>query len=135
VGRRPYGGAVSDTFFAIDYSPGLLPMFRLVGMGPARSGVWVGQDSVRVRMGWGFRAEFPRASVRAIRPDTGAVTGWGVHGWRGRWLVNGSSSGLVRLEIEPGVQAWVTGVPVRLRTLRLSLAAPGALTSLLAYAR
>lgn len=126
---------MSDTFFAIDFSPGMLPMFRVLGMGPARSGVWVGKDSVRVRMGWGFRAEFPRRSVREVRPDVGAVAGWGVHGSRGRWLVNGSSSGLVRLEIEPGVRAWVTGVPVRLRTLRLSLAAPDALTSLLSNAR
>jgi hypothetical protein len=71
----PYGGAVSDTFFALDYSPALLPLFRFLGMGPARSGVWVGRDSVRVKMGWGFRAEFPRSAVRAIGPDTGAVTG------------------------------------------------------------
>jgi len=55
----------------------------------------------------------------------------GVDGWRGRWLVKGSSSGLVRLEIEPEVQAWVAGIPVRLRTLRLSLVAPDELTSML----
>jgi hypothetical protein len=122
---------VPDTFFAIDYSPAMLLLFRVAGLGPARSGVWVGPESVRVRMGWGFRAEIPRRAVREIRPDTGAVTGWGVHGWRGQWLVNGSSSGLVRLEIEPTVQAWVTGVPVRLRSLRLSLESPDALTSLL----
>jgi hypothetical protein len=122
---------VPDTFFAIDYSPAMLLLFRVCGLGPGRSGVWVGRDSVRVRMGWGFRAEIPRRAVRVIRPDTAAVTGWGVHGWRGQWLVNGSSSGLVRLEIEPTVQAWVTGVPVRLRSLRLSLESPDALTSLL----
>jgi hypothetical protein len=126
---------VPDTFFAIDYSPPLLWMFRLLGMGPGRSGVWVGRDAVRITMGWGFRATIPRRAVREIRPDTAAVRGWGVHGWRGQWLVNGSSSGLVRLEVEPAVRAWVTGVPVRLRTLRLSLASPDGLTSLLDSAR
>jgi hypothetical protein len=106
-------------------------MFRLLGMGPAVSGVWVGQDTIRVTMGWAFRAEIPREAVRETRADSDAVYGWGVHGWRGQWLVNGSSSGLVRLEIEPEVQAWVMGVPVRLRTLRLSLDAPDQLMSLL----
>jgi hypothetical protein len=83
----------------------------------------VGRDSLRVTTGWGFRAEIPARAVREIGPDGAAVGGWGVDSWRGRWLVNGSSSGLVRLEIEPEVQAWITGIPVRLRTLRLSLVA------------
>lgn len=82
-------------------------------------------------MGWGFRAEIPRPAVRDIGPDDAAVLGWGVHGWRGRWLVNGSSSGLVSLEIEPAVRAWVMGMPVRLRTLRLSLVAPDEFMSML----
>jgi hypothetical protein len=82
-------------------------------------------------MGWGFRVEIPRRAVREISPDGAAVWGWGVHGWRGKWLVNGSSSGLARLEIEPEVRAWVMGMPVRLRTLRLSLVAPDELTSML----
>lgn len=122
---------MSDSFFAIDYSPALLPLLRPLGMGPAHSGVWVGRDTVRVTMGWGFRATFPRQAVREIGPDTAAVGGWGVHGWRGQWLVNGSSSGRVRLDLEPGVQARVMGVPVRLTTLRLSLAAPDELMALL----
>jgi hypothetical protein len=112
---------MSEAFVGIRYTPALVPMFRLIGLSPARSGVWVGRDSLRVM---GFRAEIPRWAVREIGPDGAAVGGWGVHGWRGRWLVNGSSSGLVRLEIEPEVQAWVMGIPVRLRTLRLSLVAP-----------
>ena len=82
-------------------------------------------------MGWASCAEIPRLAVRKVSPDVTAVGGWGVHGWRGRWLVNGSSSGLVRLEIDPEMQARVMGIPVRLRTLRLSLVAPGELTNLL----
>jgi len=122
---------MSETFVAIRYTPALVPVFRLLGLGPARSGVWVGRDSLRVTMGWGFRAEIPRRAVREIGPDGAAVSGWGVHGWRGRWLINGSSSGLVRLEMDPEVHAWAMGIPVRLRTLRLSLVNPNELTSML----
>jgi hypothetical protein len=60
-------------------------------------------------------------------PDNEAVTAWGVHGWRGSWLVNGSSSGLVRFEIEPAVRALIMGIPVRLTTLRLSVTSPSEL--------
>ena len=126
---------MSDTYFAISYSPALRTILRLFGLGPTRSGVWVGQESVRVTMGWGFRATIPREAVSETNRDTGVVTGWGVHGWRGQWLVNGSSSGLVRLAIVPGTQAWVMGVPVRLQTLRLSLTAPDEFISLLSNAR
>jgi hypothetical protein len=126
---------VSDTYFAISYSPALLPLFRLMGLGPARSGVWVGQDVVRVRMGWGFRAEIPLRAVRVVAADAGAVTGWGVHGWKGQWLVNGSSSGLVRLELEPGARATMMGLPVDLTTLRVSVLSPDGLTAMVAEHR
>ena len=75
-------------------------------------------------MGWAFRVTIPRSAVRKILADSEAVAAWGVHGWHGRWLVNGSSSGLVRFEIEPAARAWILGIPVRLKTLRLSVTAP-----------
>ena len=50
-------------------------------------------------------AEIPRDHIASFSPGRGMVLGWGVHGWRGRWLVNGSSKGLVRLEIDPAVRA------------------------------
>jgi hypothetical protein len=50
-----------------------------------------------------------------------------VHGWNGRWLVNGSSHGIVRVDFDPGQRAWVCGVPVHLRTLWLGLEDPDAL--------
>jgi len=96
---------MSDDVFAIRYSPALLPVFLLVGLGPKQSCVRVGQHSISVTMGWGFRATIPRQNVRAIMPDGARVGGWGVHGWRGTWLVNGSSAGLVQLALEPGVRA------------------------------
>ncbi len=75
-------------------------------------------------MGWAFRADVPLTSVVAVRLYTGLVTGIGVHGWRRRWLVNGAASGLVDVDIDPPARAYVLGVPVRLRTLRVSVVSP-----------
>ena len=47
------------------------------------------------------------------RPSDGRVWGWGAHGWRGTWLVNGSSSGLVRDRARPcrprPARPWIAG--------------------------
>ncbi|MGH3794010.1 MAG: hypothetical protein ACRDSP_03895 [Pseudonocardiaceae bacterium] len=110
--------------FTISYSKVLLPLFVVLGMSPRSSGVEVGPDTVRVWMGWAFSVDIPRSAIRSVDPDTDLVLGWGVHGFGGTWLVNGSSEGLVRLRIDPPVRARVLGIPVRLHTLRLSLAAP-----------
>ncbi|MCC6756004.1 MAG: hypothetical protein IT199_06495 [Solirubrobacterales bacterium] len=101
-------------------------------MGPGRSWVAVDGDRVEVRMGWAFRAAFPSASVRAAARDRLPFLGWGVHGWRGRWLVNGSSRGLVRLDLDPAGRARVLGVPVRLQQLWVSLEEPARLLDALA---
>jgi hypothetical protein len=81
-------------------------------------------DVLHARMGWAFRAQVPRPHVTAARRWTGRVWAWGVHGWRGRWLVNGSSHGIVVLSIDPPVRARVCGVPIRLRELAVSLEDP-----------
>ncbi len=53
----------------------------------------------------------------------------GAHGWRGRWLVNGAGDGLVVIDISPPARARVTGVPVRLRELTVSVEDPDALAA------
>jgi len=125
------GAKTGDAVFALRYG-----IFRLLlsvlGLGPGLSGVTVGAERVRVRMGWGFRADIPRSSVGQATSDGGLVGGIGIHGWRGRWLVNGAASGLVRLQIEPPERAWVMGVPVRLRQLRVSVEDPDGLLGALA---
>jgi hypothetical protein len=83
-----------------------------------------GRDHLRVRMGFSFRAEIPLASITGVRPFSGLVGGIGVHGWRGRWLVNGAASGIVTIDIEPPARAKVLGVPVPLRTLQVSVESP-----------
>lgn len=112
------------THFALDYSGPWAPLVRAVGLLSRWSGVDVEPDVVRVRMGWAFRATIARTSIRAARRDTDRVLAWGVHGARGRWLVNASSRGVVRLDLEPPARAQVIGFPVRLRTLRVGVADP-----------
>ncbi len=113
----------SSQKFALRY--GLFrPLLSLLGAGPAHSGVEVDDEWARVRMGFSFRADIPRASITGVRPFSGLVTGIGVHGWRGRWLVNGAARGLVTIDIDPPARAKVLGVPVRLRTLWVSVKAP-----------
>ena len=86
-------------------------------------------------MSWGFRADVPRRSIRSVRPERNAYLSLGVHGWRGRWLVNGAAGPIVALEIEPPVRARVIGVPVRLRELFVSVEDPDAVIAELSPGR
>jgi len=95
--------------------------------GPRRCRVQVGAEHLYVTMGagaWAFAALIPRASILRVAPDTRRVGGWGAHGWRGRWLVNGSSRGMVCVDIDPPARASCFGFPIKLRQLRLSLEDP-----------
>ena len=109
----------------MSYTPALLPLLRPIGMGPRQTKITVNAAELHVQMGWGFRATVSRTAIRSVQHDNAPVTGWGVHGWRGRWLVNGSSQGLVRVDIDPPATARMLGITVELRTLRLSLTDPG----------
>lgn len=117
--------------FQISVDARFKPLFVPMGLGPRHARVTLDAQTLRVRLGWAFRATVPLASVRSAAPDADRVTGWGAHGWGGIWLVNGSSNGLVRVEIEPPVRAWVSGFPVQLRALRVSLQEPDAFVSAL----
>jgi hypothetical protein len=100
------------------------PLLVALGMGPGLSGVELDGDTMHVRMGWAFRARVPRADITGARALTGRVGGVGVHGWRGRWLVNGSMENIVGIDIEPSARAVAVGIPVHLHYLSLSLEDP-----------
>ena len=100
------------------------PLLTVLGAGPSVSAVEIDGGQLRVRMGWSFRADVPLASITSVEPFTGLVGGIGVHGWRGTWLVNGAASGVVAITVDPPVRAKVLGVPVRLRTLQVSVESP-----------
>jgi hypothetical protein len=118
--------------FPIRFHPVNAVLMRVVGMSRTRSYVEVDGDVVRVRAGLAFRADIPRASIRAVEPRPYVWSAYGVHGWSGRWIVNGSGHGVVSLTVDPPAPARVLGLPVRLRELWVSLVEPDRLQAALA---
>ncbi len=125
---------VASTRFPIRFDRAYRLLSRAVFLPPDDSFVEVDGDEVRVRMGWGFRARFPRSSVVSVTGARRRPISRGVHGWAGRWLVNGSGDGILDLALEPAQRAYVLGFPVRLRDLLVSVEDPGALTRALTAA-
>lgn len=121
-----------STRFAIRFNPAARVLLGAILIRPPGSYVQVDTDSIEVRMGWGFRTRFARSCVARASPGvTGIMLGLGIHGFAGRWLVNGSLDGLVSLQLSPVQRAYVLGVPVKLRELQVSLEDPAALLALL----
>ena len=82
-------------------------------------------DLVRVRLVFGFATSFPKDAVRhAARWDSRAPLSIGVHGWRGKWLVNGARRPLVAIDLDPAQRARVLGLPVKLCQIVVSLDDP-----------
>lgn len=100
--------------------------------GRKRTLVRVDADDLRVQMSWAFRCTVPRSAIVGITRPSGSVLSRGAHGWRGRWLVNGAGTGLVTITIDPPARGRVTGVPVRVRELTLSLDDPDGFIAALA---
>ena len=113
--------------FQFSYNAFIRVLMTPMLLGPRYSTVRVDDDRVSVRMGfggWAFTAAVPTTSITEVTRVAGPVLGWGVHGWRGLWLVNGSSKGLVRMTIEPKARGRCLGFPLRIRQLTVSLADP-----------
>jgi hypothetical protein len=98
---------------------------------PSDSFVEVNDEEVRVRMAWGFRARFPRSAVVSATRYQQKPLSRGVHGFAGRWLVNGSGEGVVDIALEPRQRGYVMGFPVRLRNLLVSVEDPAGLMTAL----
>jgi hypothetical protein len=105
------------------------------GSGRRFSHVVVGPTEVEVQLGIAFRGTIHRSTIGAARDWHGRVLGWGAHGWNGRWLVNGSSRGIVVLDIDPAGRARVLGYPVKIRELALSLEDPDGFCAALGLTR
>ena len=108
---------------------GLNKAMVVLGLLPSWSWVAVDDVELRVQMSYAFRLAVPRSSIRSAVPDDRRVWCWGVHGWRGVWLVNGSSHGIVRIDIDPAARGRVLGWPVRVRTLLVAVEDPSALVA------
>jgi hypothetical protein len=112
------------TFVMTDPNPVMGVLLTLTAS--RRATVELTADSVVVRLGLTFAATVPRSSVTSAGHDPLKTISIGAHGWRGDWLVNTSTKGLVLLTIDPAGRGHCLGYPVKLRTLHLSLADPNA---------
>lgn len=95
----------------------LLPILLL----PARSAyLRIDGDVVKVRMGWAFRAKFARSDVVDVTKHR-PVMSVGVHGWRGRWLVNGANRPIAVIRLAQPVRGRVVGFPLTIREILVSV--------------
>ena len=117
--------------FPISFDPWYRALSSVLGLLPSKSFVSIDDAEIEVRMAWAFRSRFPRSAVRSHTRADIAPLSRGVHGFAGRWLVNGSGKGIVRLELDPPQRAYVMGLPMQLRTLLVSVDDPEALAAAL----
>src|SRR6185369_881606 len=87
---------------------------------------------VQVKMGCAFRSRVPRAAAFSVSASPVRPPAWGVPGFAGRWLVNGSRDGILEVRPDPPQRGYVMGIPVRLRELWVSVEDPTAVAAALA---
>jgi hypothetical protein len=102
-------------------------MSSVLGLPPSGAYVDVEDGSVEARMGWAFSARFPLEAVTGASASDMRTFSRGVHGFAGRWLVNGAGRPIVSIRIDPPQPGRVMGFPIRLRELFVSVDEPAAL--------
>jgi len=112
--------------FAIRFDKWYGFLSRALFLSPSRSYVEIDNQQVRVRMGWAFYSHFPRTAIASVSllETNRIILSRGVHGWAGRWLVNGSGQGIVIFELRPKQWGYLICFPLRLRQLMVSVAEP-----------
>lgn len=106
-------------------------LLAVLGMTRSRSYVDVGPGLVVVRAGVWFSATVPRASIRSATPSPARPWSIGIHGWGGRWIVNGAAAPMARITVEPPAAARTLVFRLRLRELEVSVDSPAALVAAL----
>lgn len=117
--------------FPIRFDARFRLLAKMLFLSPDQSHVDVVGDLVHVKFAWSFRATFPRSSVASTSAYPKRPLSRGVHGFAGRWLVNGAGDGIVELCLEPPQRAYVIGWPVALRRLLVSVDDPRGLEAAL----
>jgi len=107
--------------FAITFDPWYRWLSTVLGLPPSSAYVQITGEQVEVRMGWAFRSRFRRSEVSSAGAVDIRPISRGVHGFGGRWLVNGAGRGILRIELSPAQRAYMMGLPVRLRELLVSV--------------
>jgi hypothetical protein len=87
---------------------------------PRLSYIEIEGTTIRVCMAYAFRTRFARSDISAVTTNRPVVS-VGVHGWRGRWLVNGANRPIARITLALPARARVLGFPVVLRELLVSV--------------
>ncbi|MBR8830376.1 MAG: hypothetical protein N5P05_003472 [Chroococcopsis gigantea SAG 12.99] len=117
--------------FPISFDVWYVGLSSFLLMPPGASYVEVDREWVKVRMAWAFRSKFSRSAITSVTVAQKVGLTRGVHGFAGRWLVNGSGEGIVSITLNPRGRARVLGFPVRLRELLISVREPSNLIALL----
>lgn len=118
--------------FLIRLDPAYRVLSTALFIPASKSFVELEGETVRVRMAWAFHGSFPRSAVASVTAYDRRPISRGVHGWAGRWLVNGSGEGIISIKLEPWQRAYVMGFPVRLRELLVSVEDPAGIKAALA---
>jgi hypothetical protein len=118
--------------FPIRFDPAFRLLCNTLFLSPDEAHVDVADDLVTVKFSWAFRATFPRVSIASASLYPQRPLSRGVHGFAGRWLVNGAGDRVLDLRFEPAQHGHVVGWPVRLRQLLVSVDDPTALADALA---
>jgi hypothetical protein len=119
--------------FPIKFDASYAVLSRALLISPSDSYVEIAGNDVSVRMSWAFRATFDRSCVTGTSLlDKRILLTRGVHGWAGRWLVNGAGDGVLAIDLDPRQRAYVMGFPVKLRRLQISVDDPSALAEAVA---
>ncbi|QLL05321.1 hypothetical protein [Mycobacterium vicinigordonae] len=70
----------------------------VLGAGPKRTTIRVGDVTLTIEHGWIFRIEVPLKDIRSARRISMRPLAWGVHPMGDAWMVNGSRDGFVELK-------------------------------------
>jgi hypothetical protein len=108
------------TRFPIKYSKFWSLLLRSLLIPPRFAYLEIDGNNVRVRMSYAFRSRFSRGDISGVGTHRPVVS-IGVHGWRGRWMVNGAHRPIARITFALPVTARVLGVAVQVRELLVSV--------------
>ena len=84
--------------------------------------VVVDDEELRVHVVPWFQVDVPRplvADVEIVTPSW--LAGFGVHHWRGAWVIDGRREDAVDLKLSAPVRGRMLGIPVRVRRLQLGV--------------
>ena len=114
--------SVESKRFEISYTGINGPLMKVLGVGPGRGYVIVTPDDLIIKMGWSFSGTIPRSRITSAEESTKPRGyGWGVHGWKGKWVINGSDSGIVKIKIDPATTVRTLIFPINLREAYISI--------------